>query len=251
MECGVLGIQDRWTEEDAGCLVAGRLHFAWTFSWFGIGLLYWTSISRLVKLTSPVAIRSFWSIYLMHSKRLRYSYLSLFHDFHIGCLVFKSTWLLTEYKECEISRKLDTWLSPWISKFHTNHQQVNNHYTYLNFNSLAYAVVGFLILQASALPILVSPSNHGASVESSTGAVRTYYQAADGSIVEINPNFPASSGYSTSVIIPFGIAKPNTPLAAISWGSFDEVNFPFFLFLILVVSSYIISAKMLIKIPPL
>lgn len=61
-------------------------------------------------------------------------------------------------------------------------------------------------------------------MESSTGAVRTYYQAANGSVIEIIPNFPATLGYTSSVLIPAGVAKTNTPLAAISWGSFDEVT---------------------------
>ncbi|TGO85125.1 hypothetical protein BPOR_0428g00030 [Botrytis porri] len=95
---------------------------------------------------------------------------------------------------------------------------------YFNFNSIAYAIAALLTIQAAAVPITVNPLAHGASVESSTGAVRTYYQANDGSIVEIIPNFPATLGYTSSVIVAAGVAKANTPLAAIAWGSFDEIH---------------------------
>ncbi|KAF7864114.1 uncharacterized protein EAF02_010082 [Botrytis sinoallii] len=48
--------------------------------------------------------------------------------------------------------------------------------------------------------------------------------SANGSVIEIIPSFPATLGYTSSVVIPVGVAKPNTPLAAIGWGSFDEIH---------------------------
>lgn len=96
---------------------------------------------------------------------------------------------------------------------------------YFNFHSVACAITALLTFQAAAVPISVNPLAQGASVESPAGDVRTYYQAGDGSIIEVTPNFPASSGYVSKVLIPAGVARLNTPLAAISWGAFDEVNF--------------------------
>ncbi|TEY80304.1 hypothetical protein BOTCAL_0039g00010 [Botryotinia calthae] len=95
---------------------------------------------------------------------------------------------------------------------------------YLNFHSVACAIITLLTFQAAAKPISINPLTQGTSVESPTGDVRTYYQAADGSIIEIIPKFPANLGYTSSVLIPAGVAKLNTPLAATSWGSFDEIH---------------------------
>ncbi|TGO14897.1 hypothetical protein BTUL_0047g00590 [Botrytis tulipae] len=95
---------------------------------------------------------------------------------------------------------------------------------YFNFNSIACSIVALLTFQAAAVPISVNILTQGASVESSAGAVRTYYQAANGSVIEITPNYPPTLGYTSSVLIPAGVAKTNTPLAAISWGSFDEIH---------------------------
>ncbi|ATZ48099.1 hypothetical protein BCIN_03g03470 [Botrytis cinerea B05.10] len=95
---------------------------------------------------------------------------------------------------------------------------------YFNFHSVACAITALLTFQAAAVPISVNPLAQGASVESPAGDVRTYYQAGDGSIIEVTPNFPASSGYVSKVLIPAGVARLNTPLAAISWGAFDEIH---------------------------
>ncbi|KAF5879357.1 putative carbohydrate-binding module family 1 protein [Botrytis fragariae] len=81
-----------------------------------------------------------------------------------------------------------------------------------------------LAIQASTTPILIPPSSLATTIESPTGAVRTYYQAFDSSIIELRLNFPTSSGYTRLVLIPAGAAKPDTRLAAVSWGSFDDIN---------------------------
>lgn len=119
---------------------------------------------------------------------------------------------------------------------------------YLKFDSVAQSLVGFLTLQVTspvsikqgaptdtvgsdssvlASPITIDPLAKGATVQTINGYVRTYYQATDGSIVEVSPSFPVSTGYSSGVLIPAGVAKANTPIAATSWGAFDEVYITF------------------------
>lgn len=120
---------------------------------------------------------------------------------------------------------------------------------YMKINSLV-SLAALLTLQASASASMrstkrgdVSPSdylssigiNHlapSATVKGKNGLFHTYYQGSDGSILEINPSYSGSSGsgsgsgsgYSSSVVVPAGVAKANTPIAASSssWGNDDD-----------------------------
>ena len=93
---------------------------------------------------------------------------------------------------------------------------------------IALSFIG--LLSVSTASLLISPGRQGASIEVDTQNVRTYYQDADTSIKEIAPLFPPVVGSGPNTMIPAGVARNNTPLAAIVLGNFEEVrpSFTFF-----------------------
>ena len=64
----------------------------------------------------------------------------------------------------------------------------------------------------------------------SDGSTRIYYQGADGAIHEASGNGPAvqSPNYYDRVVVPAGIVRTNSPIAADSWrdGNGDAVSVP-------------------------
>jgi hypothetical protein len=78
------------------------------------------------------------------------------------------------------------------------------------------------------------PPNHlqvgstAVALQTTSGDTLIYYQTSDGSIRQRSGVGPVSSGakYVDKLIIPVGMARVNTPLAAVSWSpkNFDQVN---------------------------
>ena len=68
------------------------------------------------------------------------------------------------------------------------------------------------------------------ALQTNAGDTRIYYQNADGSLHVRSGVGPVTAGgsYSDTLIIAPGMARINTPLAAISWSpeNFDQVNLP-------------------------
>ena len=82
------------------------------------------------------------------------------------------------------------------------------------------------LMATAPTPIIVPPGNTGCLVAPVPNSQRIYYQAEDTTIREIIAGgFPGTNPVVTEqVLIPAGVARPNTPMTCASWGDTDYLG---------------------------
>lgn len=73
----------------------------------------------------------------------------------------------------------------------------------------------------------LAPNAHSASIQGPDGDIRIYTQIRNGAIVEWSGTGPLAFGttHTSRVIVPPGVARIGTPLAATYWGGTKNGNF--------------------------
>ncbi|MCJ1260034.1 hypothetical protein MMC24_007874 [Lignoscripta atroalba] len=86
------------------------------------------------------------------------------------------------------------------------------------------------LMATAPTPIIVPPGNTGCLVAPVPNSQRIYYQAEDTTIREIIAGgFPGTNPVVTEqVLIPAGVARPNTPMTCASWGDTDYLGIDIF-----------------------